>query len=359
MSRTCTHLASRPRLLASLAATVCVTAVAACGSNQPVKLAASASPSVAAKSPTAAPPTQAPPPPTPKPTIVAGATYQAPAIIQVENLNAARPQSGLSSADVVYEYSAEGGISRFSAIYFHQPQGQVGPVRSARLISPVLIRQYGGVLIYSGSSGYVYSRMGTWGTPRFEETSAGADMFRISSRPAPHNLYTDGGRVDDMVRRSARPAVSYTLWNRSLTAAGGAPVSGFTAPVSPSERPSWGWNAGAGGWQRTEPDTGIFIDADNGKPITVPTVVVMQVPANLNKDDIEDGCCTAGWEYFLNGSGPAQVFTNGQGYNVTWTATEFGGPPQFTLAGGAPAPIAPGAVWIEVVPTGNTAATRP
>jgi hypothetical protein len=351
-----TRLTSRPRLLASLAATVGLSAVAACGGSQPVKLAGS-TPTTSAKSPTAAP-TATPVPPTPAPTIVAGATYRAPAIVQVENLNAARPQSGLSSANVVYEYSAEGGISRFSAIYFTTPKGQVGPVRSARLISPVLIRQYGGVLIYSGSSGYVFSRMGTWGTARFEETSAGSDLFRVSTRYAPHNLYTDGGRVDHLVQRGAQPAVSYRLWDRAVTAPGGAPVSGFTVPVSPSEQPSWGWNAGAGGWQRSEPDTGIFIDADNGQPVTVPTVVVMQVPAKINPDDIEDGCCTAGWEYFLSGSGAAQVFTNGAGYTATWNATEYGGPPKFTLAGGAAAPIAPGPVWIEVVPTGQAAATR-
>jgi hypothetical protein len=352
MQRLHNRLHNRSRLLATMAMTLGVASVAACGgNNQPVKLAGS---TPTAKASATAAPTAAP---TPVPTIVAGATYKAPAIIQVENLNAARPQSGLSSANVVYEYSAEGGISRFSAIYYSQPKGQVGPVRSARLISPVLIRQYGGVLIYSGSSGYVYSRMGTWGTPRFEETSAGPDMFRISSRPAPHNLYTDGGRVEDLVHKSNRPAVSYTLWDRSV-ASGGQPITGFTVPVSPSERPSWGWNAAAGGFQRSEPDTGVFIDADNGQPITVPTVVVMQVPANLNKDDIEDGCCTPGWEYFLSGTGPAQVMVNGQAFNATWSATEFGGPPKFTLANGAAAPIAAGNVWIEVVPTGNTAALR-
>lgn len=355
MSRIRTRLLNRPRLLASLAATVGVTTLAACGSNQPVKLAASAAPS---PSRTATPaPTPTPPPPTPVPTIVAGATYTSPAIIQVENLNAARPQSGLSSADVVYEYSAEGGISRFSAIYYSQPKGQVGPVRSARLISPVLIRQYGGVLLYSGSSNFVFHRMQSWGTPRFEETSAGGDMFRISSRYAPHNLYTDGGRVDDLVRRAARPAVSYSLWARAASAAGGTPVAGFTVPVSPSERPVWTWNAAAGGWQRSEPDTGVFTDADTGKPEVAPTVIVIQVPAGLNPADIEDGCCTPGWEYTLTGSGPAQFFVNGTGYTGTWTGTD-NAPPTFSLAGGAPAPIAAGAVWIEVVPTGQAAATR-
>lgn len=357
MSRNPTRLVSRPRLLTSLAVTVGVAAVAACGNNQPVKLAGS-SPTAAAKSASAVPPTPVPPTPTPAPPIVAGATYNSPMIVQVENLNAARPQSGLASANVVYEYSAEGGISRFSAMYFTTPKGQVGPVRSARLISPVLVREYGGTLVFSGSSGYVFSRMGTWGIPRFEENSAAGDLFRIGSRPAPHNLYTDGGRINDLFQRSARPGVSYTLWDRAATAAGGAPVSGFTVPVSPSEQPSWGWNAGAGGWQRSEPDTGIFTDANTGQPITVPTVVVMQVPAKINPDDIEDGCCTAGWEYFLNGSGPAQVFTGGAAYDVTWSATEFGGPPKFTLASGAAAPIAAGSVWIEVVPQGQAAATR-
>jgi hypothetical protein len=309
---------------------------------------------------TAAPtptPTPVPPTPTPKP-IVDGATYTAPAIVQVENLNAARPQSGLGSANVVYEYSAEGGISRFSAIYFSQPQGQVGPVRSARLISPALTRQYGGTLIFSGSSGYVWGRMHTWGTPRFEENSAAGGLFRVGSRYAPHNLYTDGGRVDEMVHRSARPPVSYTLWDRATTGPGGAPVSGFTVPVSPSEQPSYGWDAGAGAWMRTEPDTGAFVDANNGKSVAAPTVVVMQVPAHLNPEDIEDGCCSQGWEYNLTGSGAAQVFTNGTGYNATWSATESGGPPTFTVAGGAPAPVAPGLVWICVVPTGQAAATR-
>jgi hypothetical protein len=359
MSRTRPRFGSRPRLLASVAVTLSVAAVAACGgNNQPVKLAGNGSPTSKPPTATAATPTPTPPTPTPAPTIVAGATYGAPAIIQVENLNAARPQSGLSSANVVYEYSAEGGISRFSAMYFAQPQGQVGPVRSARLISPVLVRQYGGTLIFSGSSGYVFSRMGTWGTPRFEENSAAGGLFRVSSHYAPHNLYTDGGRVETLVKRSARPTVSYTLWDRATTAAGGAPVSGFTVPVSPSEQPSYGWNAASGGWERTEADTGRFIDANDGKPVTAPTVVVMQVPAQLNKDDIEDGCCTTGWEYTLTGSGAAQVFTNGTGYSATWSGSESGGPPKFTLAGGAAAPIAPGLVWICVVPTGQAAATR-
>jgi Protein of unknown function (DUF3048) N-terminal domain/Protein of unknown function (DUF3048) C-terminal domain len=353
MSHSCFDVRRRRnRVAAVISLMSSVATIAACGNTAQRAQSGTASP-------TASTPTSAPTPtPTPVPTIVAGATYSSPAIVQIENLNAARPESGLSSANVVYEYSAEAGIGRFSVIFFSGQVNRVGPLRSARLVSPVLVQQYGGALVYSGSSSYVSNRMNADHTRRFDETSAGRDMFRVSSRFAPHNLYTDGAHVNDLVRRAAQPAVTYTLWARGGTAAGGVPVTGFVAPVSPSERPSYTWHPELGGWIRTEPDTGVFIDADTSQVVVAPTVVVMQVPARINPADIESGCCTAGWEYTLSGSGAAQVFTGGAMYDATWTQPPAGGPPQFTLAGGVPAPMAAGLVWICLVPSGQRAATR-
>jgi Protein of unknown function (DUF3048) N-terminal domain/Protein of unknown function (DUF3048) C-terminal domain len=339
----------RLRVVAIISLMLSFTGISACGNSSHPQLHPTSSPTS----------TQTPTPlPTPMPTIVAGATYAAPALVQIENLYAARPESGLASANIVYEYSAEGGIGRFTVVYFSTPQGRVGPLRSARLVSPVLVQQYGGVLVYSGSSSYVSHRMNSQNTPRFDEISAGKDMFRIFSRYAPHNLYTDGGRVDDMVRRAVRPGVPYTLWARGGAAASGVAVSGFVAPISPSERPSYAWHPELGGWTRTEPDTGVFVDANSGKPVVAATVVVMQVAARINPADIESGCCTAGWEYTMSGQGPAQVFTGGAMYDATWTQPATGGPPQFTVGGGAAAPIANGLVWICLVPAGQRAATR-
>lgn len=56
-----------------------------------------------------------------------------PLAVMIENHEESRPQSGLSSANVVYEAVAEGGITRFMALYLCNPSDvQVGPVRSAR-----------------------------------------------------------------------------------------------------------------------------------------------------------------------------------------------------------------------------------
>lgn len=73
--------------------------------------------------------------------------------IMIENHEEARPQSGLSFADVIYEAVAEGGITRFLAIYYCQDAGIVGPVRSARTYFLDWISEYGDYPLYAHVGG--------------------------------------------------------------------------------------------------------------------------------------------------------------------------------------------------------------
>ncbi len=72
----------------------------------------------------------------------------APLGVMIENHQQARPQSGLSFADVIYEAVAEGGITRFLAIYHCQDAGTLGPVRSARTYFLDFISEYGNYPLY-------------------------------------------------------------------------------------------------------------------------------------------------------------------------------------------------------------------
>jgi hypothetical protein len=58
-----------------------------------------------------------------------------PLFIMIENSTDARPQSGLNSADILYEAVVEGGITRFGAVFYCGVAAKdtiIGPVRSAR-----------------------------------------------------------------------------------------------------------------------------------------------------------------------------------------------------------------------------------
>jgi hypothetical protein len=63
--------------------------------------------------------------------------------VKVENIPVARPQTGLSFADIIYEEPVEGGITRFIVIYQCRDASRIEPIRSGRLTDPDALVQYG------------------------------------------------------------------------------------------------------------------------------------------------------------------------------------------------------------------------
>ena len=73
-------------------------------------------------------------------------------VVKIDDTQAARPQAGLESADLVYIEQVEGGLTRLAAVYSSRIPVMVGPVRSARISDIELLSQYGKVAFaYSGA----------------------------------------------------------------------------------------------------------------------------------------------------------------------------------------------------------------
>ena len=108
------------------------------GAHRKARTQAAAEPA-SATAPAAAPPT--PPPPVLVPWPLTGVAVEAPPqrpalAVKVENSVAARPQSGLNAADVVWEEVVEGGITRFVAVYHSNLPPDIGPICSAARWTP-------------------------------------------------------------------------------------------------------------------------------------------------------------------------------------------------------------------------------
>src|SRR3989338_9899621 len=68
-----------------------------------------------------------------------------PLTVMIENHQEARPQSGISSADIVYEAVAAGAITRLLAVFYCDTAATdliIGPVRSARTYFLDLASEY-------------------------------------------------------------------------------------------------------------------------------------------------------------------------------------------------------------------------
>lgn len=105
-----------------------------------------------------------------------------------------RPQSGIGQADLVFEHYAEGGLTRFSAVFYSQLPDRVGSIRSARLIDYELVPMYQALLAYSGASNGMNALIA--GGDFFERTYMGIQYglpyyYRDDTIPVPHNMFTN------------------------------------------------------------------------------------------------------------------------------------------------------------------------
>jgi hypothetical protein len=113
-----------------------------------------------------------------------------PLAVMVENSPDARPQAGLDKADVVYEALAEGGISRFMAVYMTHEAEVIGPVRSTRHYFVYTAAEYNSALVFVGASPIGYAALAATRIRTVNESMGDPGVWRSTRRAAPHNAFT-------------------------------------------------------------------------------------------------------------------------------------------------------------------------
>jgi hypothetical protein len=276
-----------------------------------------------------------------------------PAMVQIENSVLARPQAGLQQADLVYEYLAEGGITRMTVIYF-KPSGsqRIEPVRSARPVTIHLWHAYHGVIFFSGANQKVLDMIAQQHIPALTEGSDGGIYFsRDPSRRAPHNLYTDGNRLAQGVNKYA-PRVTYQLPAPGMPAASPAPAAANHVQFDQTNahRVIYTYSPADNAYSYGT-ETGPLIDADTGQPIKPVNVVVIQVAHH--DAGFTDVLGAPAVDFDLNGTGPADVFTQGKHYPAKWDLTNPELPLKILGADGKLMHLPAGLTWIHLVDPGT------
>jgi hypothetical protein len=262
-----------------------------------------------------------------------------PAIVQVPNDELAWDQDGLQAAGIVFEYLAEGGITRLTAIYDNAPN-LIGPMRSSRFISLKIGRHYKGLLFQSGESQATLARAASDPTPQFFDTMG--YQFRIYNRYAPDNLMIKGvgvlaaetnyfSRIPAFIIPKARPDL--TNGTRALSVSVGEHYSVYQYdPVT-------------GTYSKSESGH-VFSDVALRQRLHIEMLITLHTQETLL--NVGDGHGSHIHDFNLDTSGAVDIYYKGQGYKGYWKSTDSHGPLTFTLANGMPVSLPPGLVWIDV-----------
>ena len=264
----------------------------------------------------------------------------------MENLPAARPQTGLSHADIIYEEPVEAGITRFIVIYQCTDSTKVEPVRSARLTDPNILVQFGKPLFaYSGAVPQVVEKVREAGLIDVNAEREAAAYHRDPAREAPHDLYSSTPELYSAAKWRAEAPDPLFLY--SGTAGKGRKISEAHLPFSQFSDVYWRWDAGQKAWLRfhgTEPHT-----YSDGTQVTAKNVVVQVVKVILT--DITDVNGVHSPEVVATGSGKAYILRNGKLITGTWKRETTGSVTTFVTATGRQIRLAPGNTWVELFPS--------
>jgi hypothetical protein len=297
-----------------------------------------------------------------------------PLAVMVENHQESRPQSGLSSADVIYEAVAEGGITRFMAIFYctSLADTQVGPVRSARTYFLDWLSEYDALYAHVGGANTpgpanALGQIIKYGTKDLNQFSIGFPTFwrdyqRLGHPVATeHTMYSTTQKlwkigeqrgwtnIDEDTEKEWK--TSFVPWKFKDDASGGttAKVDVSFWGNQPNYDVSWKYDNACncykrfnGGSEHNDLNTNKQLEAKN-------LVVQLETESNAN-DGYENN---AHLLYGTTGTGKALIFQDGKVIEGKWAKSSRLARTKYTDAAGKEIQFNKGLIWIQTVPVGS------
>lgn len=283
-----------------------------------------------------------------------------PIAVKISNApaNFVRPQAGLNDADLVFEHTAEGSVTRLTALFYDTLPQSVGPIRSARLIDVELPAMYDAGLAYSGASSGVNQRLNSSDFQTRLISTAEQGYYRTGdeSKPFEHTLYGDvSGFRQALIAKGQDGPPAFTTVNAfsSIPPEGGEPA-GYASIDYLWEVVEWRYDANDGRYYRWAAGQPI-LDANTGEQVSAANVVLI-APFHVEDpticEEIANGTCRhLSVQIQLWGSGTGILLRDGRQYPVTWHREARTDSLTFSNASGTPFPLQIGNTWVQLVPS--------
>jgi hypothetical protein len=267
--------------------------------------------------------------------------------VMVENHPESRPQSGLAEADLVYEAVAEGGITRFIAVYQTKEAQSIGPVRSARDYFAVLTDELGALYAHVGGSDEVLDQLkrGIYKNLSDANEYYNENYFqRITSRAAPHNVYTSIAKLKSLAEhRQYGQEANFSPWKFKDDSPASSTASRIDMEFSlPGFNVAYEYDRGSNGYKRLLAGKA-HMDAATRQQITAKNVVVQFVKVTPIPNDPKLRVDIA-----VYGTGKAVVFQDGRAIKAAWKK-EGAARTRYYTEQGEEISFNRGSTWVELV----------
>lgn len=229
--------------------------------------------------------------------------------VKIDNAPAAQGQIGLREAGMIFEVPVEGGLTRFTALFFDTVPVGVGPARSIRPVDGDLLAPFNPVVVTTGGRLWVVREVEAAGAI----VLTGDEYFEEILRQPPSNLLALAAKAN----AGATGGPPGTAPFRFGDGFDGSPVSSISIPLSGVMDVTW--TTGGDGWKRSQNGSAFQVaDLFDSDPFdySVDTVIVMMVAER--SAGYQDGAGATVPTFDVIGFGKVMVFNDGKVVEGEW-----------------------------------------
>lgn len=281
-----------------------------------------------------------------------------PAAVMIENLasEGVRPQYGLQKAEIVYEITTEGGITRFMALFSSTEEiKQIGPVRSARPTYLEFSSEYPALYAHAGGSPEALAEIDGLKIPDCSALSADSRFFwRDNTRLAPHNLFTSSTLLNYALRDKGMQETesNFLTWKFKDEKKVGI-IDQLNEKFikinfsTPEYQVTWKYNQENNDYQRYYGEQA-HKDALTDEIITAKNIIIEIVPPAIDAGD------KGRVNFDVNGEGKVYIFRDGEKIEGLWKKNGRENRTQFFTTDNQEISLNRGKIWIEILPSDKT-----
>lgn len=270
--------------------------------------------------------------------------------VMIENSTDSRPQSGLNQAGVVFEAIAEGGITRFVALFQDTEPDYIGPVRSARPYYIQWLLGFDAGYVHAGGSADALSLIKQLGVKDMPHHNS--YMWRVNNRSAPHNLYTSTAKLREYAAQKGFGKANFTpLPRKDKETPSTAPTAkSIDFNISSSNyNVHYDYDPSTNTYKR-KVGGAVHTDEKSGAQIAPKVVVALITPQGKNG---------IYYTYQTIGTGQVMIFQDGILKTGTWKKDSNNANFTFTDANGVEIKLNPGQTWFTALGEASRATYAP
>lgn len=264
----------------------------------------------------------------------------------IENSKDARPQSGLSKADIVYETMAEGGIPRFIALFQKNDPNKIGPIRSARAYFLNISKEYSLPFAHCGYSDEARAMIENEKLMSLNEFFYGKYYLRDNQRKAPHNLYTSAASLRNIIQEKGNNKpnnIKFAFDKNFWTSENLNVANNIDLKLNRYYETDYSFRNGK---YYKAMDGENSIDKENNIPITAINIIIQITDIKLQKDNQH-------LDIALVGEGTGYAFSNGKYTKIIWSKKDMTSQTILKDENGLDLKLSPGNTWWHIIDKSN------